>query len=159
VNDKFCAISKYSRAELLGQDHRIINSGHHPKDSYANCGPRLGADGCGAGEIKNRGQRTGLSYWVDTTIVPFLDCLRESRANTSPSAQTSRNAKRMEERCATASNACRAILETAVEGIITMDDGGLVESINPSACRMFGYAQEEIRRSKRRASSCIHRIR
>ena len=72
VNDTFCAISGYSREELVGQTHHIINSDVHPRAFWTDMWQSIASGKSWRGEICNR-TKEGALYWVDSIVVPFMD--------------------------------------------------------------------------------------
>lgn len=71
VNNRFCTLSEYSRKELIGKTHRVVNSGTHPKSFFANMWETIQSGQVWRGIIRNK-SKSGNLYWVHTTIVPFI---------------------------------------------------------------------------------------
>ena len=140
VNDKFCEISKYERDELLGQDHRIISSNYHPKDFIDELWRTIERGEVWRGEIRDR-TRDGGVYWVDTTVVPFLN-QRGIPYRYVAICHDITARKEAEGALKASEERFRVLIRNASDIITVLDADGKILYESPAAERILGFKPE-----------------
>lgn len=141
TNQRFCDISGYSTEELMGRDHRIINAKHHPREFFAELWSTIANGNVWRGEICNK-SKNGNLYWVEATIVPFLD--ESGKPFQYISIRTDiTETKRLTEKIAAKEREYRYLIDTVKQVIFRMDLDGQWLFLNPSWEQMTGFSCKE----------------
>ena len=142
LNDKFCEISGYSREELLGQDHSLLNSGTHPKGFFKAMYGTIASGQVWHGEICNRA-KDGHLYWVQTTIAPSMG--DDGKPNLYVVIRADITAQKLAQiTLAEREEIYRTIVTQASDGIVLIDAQTLAYvEFNDAACDALGYSREE----------------
>lgn len=144
VNDNFCKVSKYSAEELIGKDHRIINSGYHPKEFIKDIWTTIANGKVWKGELKNKA-KDGSVYWVDTTIVPFLDAHNKPYqyvAIRSDITNRKEGEEKLKKTLKEVSDYKYALDESAIVAITNQK--GIITHVNNNFCKISKYASKEL---------------
>ncbi|MFH0733159.1 MAG: PAS domain S-box protein [bacterium] len=142
VNDEFCRVTKYTKLELVGKNHNIINSGYHTKAFFKEMWDTINNREVWRGQIKNKA-KDGTCFWVDSVISPALN------ENGNPVEFLSirfdiTEMKKAESALAESEERSRSLLISASDGIFGCDINGKATFVNPSALKMLGFTEEEI---------------
>ncbi|WP_241558925.1 sensor domain-containing protein [Oceanobacillus halophilus] len=146
VNSQFCKISKYTKEELIGQNHRMLNSGHHSRDYYKNLWDTVNSGNVWRGELRNIA-KDGTILWLDTTIVPFLDENGKPFQFVSIRDDITKR-KQMEEQIRKSEETYRLITENTSDVITVINKEGDIIYVTPSCSHVLNYQVEEVEHSK-----------
>lgn len=142
VNELFVKISQYSEAELLGQNHRIINSGYHSTEFFNEMWKTIYSGNKWRGEICNR-RKDGSLYWVDTTIVPLLDSENKPCQFVSIRSDVTKQ-KQMEKEVKKSNELYKLIANNSSDFIAVVSRKGNFQYISPSFNKVLGYDLQQI---------------
>jgi len=141
TNDKFSEVSQYSREELMGQDHRLLNLGYHPREFFKTMWATIGRGEVWHGEVMNK-RKDGSRYWVESTIVPFMD--EDGKPLRYVSIRTDITERKMSDITMAEQRAFyERISETLGEGLYVQDAHGRCIYMNSEAERMLGWKRDE----------------
>ncbi|MBT0810330.1 response regulator [Litoribacter ruber] len=142
VNDKFCAISQFRRDELLGQTHKIIDSGFHSKAFFESLWKTLLAGKVWKNEIKNKA-KDGSYYWEDMVVVPFLNPHGKPYKFVSIKRDITEE-KHRKQRITNLLKTQSSIIDGASYSIVFMDTRGIIRKINKSGLQLLGFKESEV---------------
>lgn len=142
ANEKFVQISGYSLAELLGKDHRLLNSGYHTRKFFLQMWQTISAGDVWEANICNRA-KNGTLYWVQSTIVPFLNAQNQVDHYISIRTDITLQ-KAMESAAIKAQEWQRTILDNLADGVYLLDNQGVATYFNSTALRLLGFKFGEL---------------